>query len=316
MSALEGLSHYVVSDEEDDADRDVEDRGQHSASPSQEDGAGAADGASRVHATDSLADLGAYSGSSDSSPVDQAGMSMEVDVPPSSTVEEGTGVTEDSDSRMDEPMALSLGEEAQEPDEPDASHALPLEPDFHLPMVSKLDECLPPCTTVADPVIQELIRKQVEKQNRGGRTLTQRVMEAPNFQNPVFLEQLTKNLKVDEFGTNYPKELWQPDCNPEDTFKALEAREKMLREKREEEKRNRTQVEFVHGGSSSSSTIHPPGGRLQPGFRPGLPVPHLPHPVMAPAPVSNSALADAMRRAQAIRLQRGAPQPGVLRPSS
>ena len=57
-------------------------------------------------------------------------------------------------SRMDEPMALSLGEEAQEPDEPDASHALPLEPDFHLPMVSKLDECLPPCTTVADTVIQ------------------------------------------------------------------------------------------------------------------------------------------------------------------
>ncbi|XP_077978336.1 SAP30-binding protein-like [Glandiceps talaboti] len=83
---------------------------------------------------------------------------------------------------------------------------------------------------------------------RRGSDLNGMIQKRKDFRNPSIYEKLISFLGIDEFGTNYPNDVFDPHSWTEDSYyEALAKAQKEDMAKREKERKDRTKVEFVSG---------------------------------------------------------------------
>ncbi|KAL5006221.1 hypothetical protein ScPMuIL_015027 [Solemya velum] len=96
--------------------------------------------------------------------------------------------------------------------------------------------------------LQEKIAKLYEKTKREGSNLIASIQRKKEFRNPSIYEKLIEFCHIDEKGTNYPPEVYDPYCwGKESYYDALDKAQKAEMEKREKERKERTKIEFVTG---------------------------------------------------------------------
>eukprot|EP00058_Branchiostoma_floridae_P012848 XP_002598336.1 hypothetical protein BRAFLDRAFT_119182 [Branchiostoma floridae] len=105
--------------------------------------------------------------------------------------------------------------------------------------------------------MQEKISRLYD-QMRGGRDLNQMIQRRKDFRNPSIYEKLIHFIGIDENGTNYPKDVYNPHMWGEDShYEALAKAQKEDMARREKEKKDRTKVneiEFLTGTAKKPVT--------------------------------------------------------------
>lgn len=103
-------------------------------------------------------------------------------------------------------------------------------------------------------ILQEKITKLYERMRREGLNLTASIQRKTNFRNPSIYEKLIEFCGIDEKGTNFPPEVYDPHSfGKESYYDALDKAQKLEMEKREKERKDRTKIEFVTGTKKPSS---------------------------------------------------------------
>lgn len=109
--------------------------------------------------------------------------------------------------------------------------------------------------------LQDKIKRFMERKVKDGEDLNRAIQARKDFRNPSIYEKLIVYLGIDELGTNFP----QDDYNPR-TWRKAPAYDELARSQREDmakrEKERKTKVEFVTGtvkkpsstGSAQSSS--------------------------------------------------------------
>lgn len=107
-------------------------------------------------------------------------------------------------------------------------------------------------------ILQEKITKLYERMRREGLNLTASIQRKTNFRNPSIYEKLIEFCGIDEKGTNYPPEIYDPHSFVKESYyDALDKAQKLEMEKREKERKDRTKIEFVTGTKKPSSAEGP-----------------------------------------------------------
>ncbi|KAI8508795.1 PREDICTED: SAP30-binding protein-like isoform X2 [Branchiostoma belcheri] len=102
--------------------------------------------------------------------------------------------------------------------------------------------------------MQEKISRLYD-QMRGGRDLNQMIQRRKDFRNPSIYEKLIHFIGIDENGTNYPKDVYNPHMWGEDShYEALAKAQKEDMARREKEKKDRTKIEFLTGTAKKPVT--------------------------------------------------------------
>ncbi|XP_071511661.1 SAP30-binding protein-like [Diadema antillarum] len=93
--------------------------------------------------------------------------------------------------------------------------------------------------------LQEKINGYYRKQQ----DVNQLIQRRKDFRNPSIYEKLIDFLGIDELGSNYPKDMYDPYCWEESSYyEALaKAQKEEIQKRKEKEKKERTKVEFVTG---------------------------------------------------------------------
>ncbi|XP_077595693.1 SAP30-binding protein isoform X1 [Stigmatopora nigra] len=116
--------------------------------------------------------------------------------------------------------------------------------------------------------LQEKIHKLYERKLHGDFDTNSHIQKKKEFRNPSIYEKLIQFCSIDELGTNYPKDMFDPHGWSEDSYyEALAKAQKVEMDKLEKAKKERTKIEFVTGtkkgsnpsNSSSSSTNNSSG---------------------------------------------------------
>ncbi|XP_072229464.1 SAP30-binding protein isoform X2 [Leuresthes tenuis] len=106
--------------------------------------------------------------------------------------------------------------------------------------------------------LQEKIHKLYERKLHGDFDTNSHIQKKKEFRNPSIYEKLIQFCGIDELGTNYPKDMFDPHGWSEDSYyEALAKAQKVEMDKLEKAKKERTKIEFVTGtkkGSNPSST--------------------------------------------------------------
>lgn len=101
--------------------------------------------------------------------------------------------------------------------------------------------------------LQEKISELYEKKKLG-RDMNASIQRRKDFRNPSIYEKLIQFCNIDEQGTNYPPETYDPHCwGAESFYEELAKRQKEEMDKREKEKKERTKVEFMSGTVKKTS---------------------------------------------------------------
>lgn len=96
--------------------------------------------------------------------------------------------------------------------------------------------------------LQEKISELYEKKTKEGKDMNATIQKKKNFRNPSIYEKLINYCAIDELGTNYPLEIYDPHSwGAESYYDELAKRQKEEMDKREKEKKERTKVEFISG---------------------------------------------------------------------
>ena len=94
--------------------------------------------------------------------------------------------------------------------------------------------------------LQEKIARMLEKKRLGKLSLNEHVQRKKDFRNPSIYEKLVSYCSIDEYGTNYPRNLFNPSSwGVESYYDALAKAQKEAHEKKEKEKHKKGQVEFI-----------------------------------------------------------------------
>jgi len=112
----------------------------------------------------------------------------------------------------------------------------------------KMPQLPPEPTGRCSNKLQEKILKLLEKKHREDLDLNTSIQKRKDFRNPSIYKKLLSYLNLDETGSNYPKNLFDPTGWTEESFyENLSKAQKEAYEKKEKEKAKqaRTQVEFV-----------------------------------------------------------------------
>nr|XP_061808083.1 SAP30-binding protein-like [Nerophis lumbriciformis] len=112
--------------------------------------------------------------------------------------------------------------------------------------------------------LQEKIHKLYERKLHGDFDTNSHIQKKKEFRNPSIYEKLIQFCSIDELGTNYPKDMFDPHGWSEDSYyEALAKAQKIEMDKLEKAKKERTKIEFVTGtkkgsnpSNSSSSTTN------------------------------------------------------------
>ncbi|KAK2820913.1 hypothetical protein Q5P01_023872 [Channa striata] len=106
--------------------------------------------------------------------------------------------------------------------------------------------------------LQEKIHKLYERKLHGDFDTNSHIQKKKEFRNPSIYEKLIQYCSIDELGTNYPKDMFDPHGWSEDSYyEALAKAQKVEMDKLEKAKKERTKIEFVTGtkkGTNPSST--------------------------------------------------------------
>ncbi|XP_053384836.1 SAP30-binding protein-like isoform X2 [Mercenaria mercenaria] len=103
-------------------------------------------------------------------------------------------------------------------------------------------------------MLQEKIASLHERKLKEGLDLNRNIQNRVDFRNPSIYEKLIEFCGIDEKGTNYPPELYDPSIwGKESFYDALDKAQKLDKEKRDKERKERTKVEFVTATKKSSS---------------------------------------------------------------
>ncbi|XP_026207151.1 SAP30-binding protein isoform X2 [Anabas testudineus] len=106
--------------------------------------------------------------------------------------------------------------------------------------------------------LQEKIHKLYERKLHGDFDTNSHIQKKKEFRNPSIYEKLIQYCSIDELGTNYPKDMFDPHGWSEDSYyEALAKAQKVEMDKLEKAKKERTKIEFVTGtkkGTNASST--------------------------------------------------------------
>ncbi|XP_073345953.1 SAP30-binding protein isoform X2 [Pagrus major] len=106
--------------------------------------------------------------------------------------------------------------------------------------------------------LQDKINKLYERKLHGDFDTNSHIQKKKEFRNPSIYEKLIQFCSIDELGTNYPKDMFDPHGWSEDSYyESLAKAQKVEMDKLEKAKKERTKIEFVTGtkkGTNPSST--------------------------------------------------------------
>uniref|UniRef100_UPI0037E8FB58 SAP30-binding protein isoform X2 n=1 Tax=Semicossyphus pulcher TaxID=241346 RepID=UPI0037E8FB58 len=106
--------------------------------------------------------------------------------------------------------------------------------------------------------LQDKILKLYERKLHGDFDTNSHIQKKKEFRNPSIYEKLIQFCSIDELGTNYPKDMFDPHGWSEDSYyEGLAKAQKVEMDKLEKAKKERTKIEFVTGtkkGTNPSST--------------------------------------------------------------
>ncbi|GAB1605121.1 SAP30-binding protein-like isoform X3 [Argonauta hians] len=96
--------------------------------------------------------------------------------------------------------------------------------------------------------LQEKIAVQYNKMKLDGCNLSLIIQKRKDFRNPSIYEKLIEFCQINEKGTNYPPEIFDPLVWGSDSlYDSLDKMQKLDMEKREKERKERTKIEFMTG---------------------------------------------------------------------
>ncbi|XP_060788644.1 SAP30-binding protein [Neoarius graeffei] len=102
--------------------------------------------------------------------------------------------------------------------------------------------------------LQEKIYKLYERKLHGDFDTNSHIQKKKEFRNPSIYEKLIQFCGIDELGTNYPKDMFDPHgWSEESYYEALARAQKIEMEKLEKAKKERTKIEFVTGTKKGTS---------------------------------------------------------------
>ncbi|XP_076860537.1 SAP30-binding protein [Brachyhypopomus gauderio] len=103
--------------------------------------------------------------------------------------------------------------------------------------------------------LQEKIFRLYDRKQHGDFDTNSHIQKKKEFRNPSIYEKLIQFCGIDELGTNYPKDMFDPHGWSEDSYyEALAKAQKVEMEKLEKAKRERTKIEFVTGTKKGTTT--------------------------------------------------------------
>ncbi|NWY75387.1 S30BP protein, partial [Erithacus rubecula] len=106
--------------------------------------------------------------------------------------------------------------------------------------------------------LQDKIEKLYERKMKEGMDMNNIIQKKKAFRNPSIYEKLIQFCSIDEFGTNYPKDMFDPhSCSEDSYYEALAKAQKIEMDKWKKAKKECTKNEFVTGtkkGTSAAST--------------------------------------------------------------
>ncbi|CAD5123397.1 unnamed protein product [Dimorphilus gyrociliatus] len=101
--------------------------------------------------------------------------------------------------------------------------------------------------------VQEAFKKYHDEM-LGGRDINALYLNKKNLKNPSIYDKLLQFCKIDEKGSNFPKEIFDPHSWKKTSYyDALSNAQKIEMDKREKEKKDRTKVDFVSGTRKDES---------------------------------------------------------------
>ncbi|XP_037978700.1 LOW QUALITY PROTEIN: SAP30-binding protein-like [Motacilla alba alba] len=183
-----------------------------------------------------------------------------------------TSITTDDNSQTEKPEAADLKEfqevEERDPQEPVASFServWNMSPDEIKIPPEPLGRC--------SNQLQNKIKKLYERKMKEGMDVNCIVQNKKEFRNPGIYEKLIQFCSIDEIGTNYPKDMFDPQSWSEDSYyEALAKAQKTEMDKLKKAKKECTKIEFVTGtkkgttrsaGSTTTTTPSTTGGDAQ-----------------------------------------------------
>ncbi|KAI1234881.1 hypothetical protein IHE44_0003265 [Lamprotornis superbus] len=102
--------------------------------------------------------------------------------------------------------------------------------------------------------LQDKIEKLYERKMKEGMDMNYIIQKKKAFRNPSIYEKLIQFCSIDEFGTNYPKDMFDPHSWSEDSYyEALAKAQKIEMDKWKKAKKEHTKIEFVTGTKKGGS---------------------------------------------------------------
>ncbi|XP_067403676.1 SAP30-binding protein isoform X4 [Emydura macquarii macquarii] len=103
--------------------------------------------------------------------------------------------------------------------------------------------------------LQDKIQKLYDRKIKEGMDMNYIIQRKKEFRNPSIYEKLIQFCAIDELGTNYPKDMFDPHGWSEDSYyEALAKAQKIEMDKLEKAKKERTKIEFVTGTKKGTTT--------------------------------------------------------------
>ncbi|XP_064890180.1 SAP30-binding protein isoform X3 [Columba livia] len=103
--------------------------------------------------------------------------------------------------------------------------------------------------------LQDKIQRLYERKIKEGMDMNYIIQRKKEFRNPSIYEKLIQFCSIDELGTNYPKDMFDPHGWSEDSYyEALAKAQKIEMDKLEKAKKERTKIEFVTGTKKGTTT--------------------------------------------------------------
>jgi hypothetical protein len=108
---------------------------------------------------------------------------------------------------------------------------------------------LPPePTDLCSPTLQDKVSRLYEKMESNGLDMNHAIQQRKDFCNPSIYEKLIQFCNINEFGTNYPAQVYDPlRWGKESFYEELARVQKSEMDRRGKERNDKTKVEFVSG---------------------------------------------------------------------
>ncbi|XP_042871587.1 SAP30-binding protein-like [Penaeus japonicus] len=98
------------------------------------------------------------------------------------------------------------------------------------------------------PHLQEKVQRFLNEVRRGNKDYNMMIQNNKEFRNPGIYEKLIDLLQLDEMGTNYPLDMFDPHCWGKESYYDEIARvQKEEMDRREKERKDKTKVDIISG---------------------------------------------------------------------